>query len=68
MTTEKLKIINPKKEKVRQTHRDNWEMMKPFVKFSFSAIKLISLALIAIVRTAIYTLKPHDKSTEVKRR
>jgi hypothetical protein len=68
MATEKLKIIDPQKEKVRQAHRDNWELMKPFVKFSFSAIKLIGLALIAIVRTAISTLKPHDKSTEVKRR
>jgi hypothetical protein len=68
MATEKLKIINPQKEEVRQTHPNNWEIMKPFVKFSFDAIKLIGLALIAIVRGALTTLKPRNKSTEVKRR
>jgi hypothetical protein len=68
MATEKLKTINPQKEEMRHSHYDNWKVMKPFVKFSFKTIKVIGITLIAIVRAAISTLKPHNKSTEVKRR
>lgn len=68
MATEKLRIIHPREKEVRHTHRDNWQVMKPFVKFSFGAIKVIAFTLKAIVRAAIITLKPHKESTEVKHR
>jgi len=67
MTTTKVRIIDPKRDEVKHTHHDNWEIMKPFVKFSFTAVKVIGLALIAIV-SALPLLKPRHESTEVKRR
>jgi len=68
MAREKLKIINPQKEEIRDSHHDNWKVMQPFVKFSFKAIKVIGITLIALTRTAISALRPHNESTEVKRR
>jgi hypothetical protein len=70
MDTNKVKIINPQKEEVRHTHRDNWEVMKPFVVFSYRALKVIALALIGIVKVLLPALKPHNHnhSTEVKRK
>ncbi|MDB5133935.1 MAG: hypothetical protein JWP37_538 [Mucilaginibacter sp.] len=68
MASDKIKIIHPQKEKVEHTHSDNWELMKPFVRFSFKAIKVIALGLIAIVK-ALPTLKPQkDTNTSLKRR
>ena len=68
MVANKVKLINPKNEEVKHTHRDNWEVMKPFVHFSFKAIKVIGLTLIAIVK-ALPTLKHQDNhNTTVKRR
>jgi hypothetical protein len=68
MAANKIKIIYPKKEKIEHTHTDNWELMKPFVRFSFKAIKVIALGLIAIVK-ALPTLKPQkDSNTGLKRR
>lgn len=66
MATDKIKIIEPKKEAVH-THRDNWEVMKPFVHFSYKAMKVIGLGLLAIVK-ALPGLKPHTRSTEAKHR
>ncbi|HTD99162.1 MAG TPA: hypothetical protein VK668_07725 [Mucilaginibacter sp.] len=69
MATNKVKIIGPKSEQVKHTHRDNWEVMKPFVHFAFGAMKVIATGLIGIVKAALPLLKPHDnKSTSVKRR
>ncbi len=68
MPANKVKLINPQKEGVKHTHRDNWEVMKPFVHFAFGAIKVITIGLIAIVK-ALPLLKPDkNASTEVKRR
>ena len=68
MATNKVRIINSKEEEVRHTHHDNWEVMKPFVHFSFRAIKIIALGLIAIIR-ALPMLNPHKaNNTELKRR
>ena len=67
MTTTRLRIIDPQGNEVKHTHRDNWEVMKPFVKFSFKTLKVIGLALIAIV-SALPLLKPRHESTDVKRR
>lgn len=66
MATDKIKIIHPKKEEIH-THHYNWEVMKPFVRFSYKAIKVIAIALISIVK-ALPALKPHNHSTEVKHR
>jgi hypothetical protein len=66
MTTTKAKIIDPKGKDVKDTHRYNWEVMKPFVKFTFTTIKIIGLALIAIV-SALPLLKPRRENTDVKR-
>jgi hypothetical protein len=68
MPANKIKIINPQKEDVKHTHRDNWEVMKPFVHFAFGAIKVIAIGLIAIVK-ALPLLKPNkNTNTDVKRR
>ena len=67
MTTTRLRIIDPQGNEVKHAHRDNWEVMKPFVKFSFAAIKMIGLALIAIV-SILPMLKPRPDNTKVKRR
>lgn len=68
MSANKVKFINPQKEEVKHTHRDNWEVMKPFVHFSFKAMKVIAIGLIAIVK-ALPLLRPHkDTNTDVKRR
>ncbi|MDB5022482.1 MAG: hypothetical protein JWP78_237 [Mucilaginibacter sp.] len=69
MDRNKVKIISPPK-KVRHTHGDNWEVMKPFVIFSYKALKVIAVALIAIIKVLLPALKPHNDShsTEVKRK
>ena len=67
MAASKIKIIDPEKEKIRQTHRDNWEVMKPFVSFAYKAMKVIGVGLIAIIK-ALPSLKPHKPDTAVKRR
>jgi hypothetical protein len=67
MTTTKIKMINPQGKEVKHTYRDNWEVMKPFVKFTFTTIKVIGLALITIV-SALPLLKPRHNNTDVKRR
>ena len=66
MATDKLKIIRPGNTEAKRTHRDNWEVMKPFVVFSFKALKVIGLGLIAIIK-ALPSLKPHN-DTAIKRR
>lgn len=67
MAASKVKLINPKSEEVKHTLRGNWEVMKPFVRFSFKAIRVIGLALIAIVK-ALPMLKHHENhNTAVKR-
>ena len=67
MATGKVKLIATKEEKIKHTHRDNWEVMKPFVKFSFGALKVITVGLIAIVK-ALPLLKSQKSSTGIKRR
>jgi hypothetical protein len=68
MPPNKIRVVNPQKEEIRDSHRDNWEVMKPFVHFSFKAIKVIATGLIAIVK-ALPLLKPDkNANTEVKRR
>jgi hypothetical protein len=62
MATGKIKEINQGQDHVAaQTRRDNWEVMKPFVRFSFGAIKIIGLGLLAIVK-ALPALKHDDDS------
>lgn len=69
MTTTKVKIIESKGNDAKQTRHDNWEVMKPFVSFSFKALKVIGLGLIAIIK-ALPILKPSpdNNSTSIKRR
>ena len=67
MATDKLKIIRPGDTEAKHTHRNNWEVMKPFVIFSFKALKVIGLGLLAIIR-ALPSLKPHNENTAIKRR
>lgn len=56
----KLKSAEPQ---VRHTHRDNWEVMKPFVHFSFKTIKIIGITLVAVVK-AVLSLRPSPKRTD----
>jgi hypothetical protein len=67
MAANKIKIIDPQKEHIKQTHRENWEVMKPFVSFAYKAMKVITLGLIAIVK-ALPLMKSQKHTTEVKRR
>jgi hypothetical protein len=67
MTTTKVRTDDPKKDEVKHTRRDNWEVMKPFVRFSFTAVKVIGLALIAVV-SVLPLLKPRHGGTEIKHR
>lgn len=68
MATNKVKVIIPEHEEIKHTHRDNWEVMKPFVRFSFKALSVIGMALLAIVK-ALPLLKPNkDTDTAIKRR
>ena len=68
MANPELKIIhNPNQKVATQTHRENWEVMKPFVRFSFGALKIIGLTLLAIVK-ALPALKHHGKDERVVRR
>jgi len=67
MAADKLKIIRPGNTEAKHTHRDNWALMKPFVVFSFKALKVIGLGLIAIIK-ALPALKPHTDNTTIKRR
>ena len=67
MATDKIKIIRPGNTDARHTHRDNWEVMKPFVIFSFKALKIIGLGLIAIIK-ALPALKPRSNDTAIKKR
>ena len=67
MATDKVKIIRPGNTEAKHTHRDNWEVMKPFVIFSLKALKVIGLGLLVIIR-ALPSLKPHNDNTAIKRR
>jgi hypothetical protein len=64
MSIPKVKIFDPKGEKIKYTNGDNWEVMKPFVKFSFKTIKVIGLALIAIVSALPLLKSRHNNSVE----
>jgi hypothetical protein len=68
MATNKAKLIGPKQGQVDHTHQDNWEVMKPFVRFSFKALKVIALALISIVKALPLFKVPEDKITEMTSR
>jgi hypothetical protein len=67
MTTDKVKIINTRNGEKKHTRHNNWEVMKPFVIFSFKALKIIGLGLLAIIR-ALPALKPRPNDTNLKRR
>ena len=67
MAADKIKTIPAGKTEAKHTHRDNWEVMKPFVVFSFKALKVIGLGLVAIIR-ALPALKPHADNAAIKRR
>lgn len=43
------------------TNQNNWEVMRPFVKFAWGAVKIMGLAMIAIVRL-LPALKPKEHS------
>jgi len=45
---------------VVHTRQDNWDVMRPFVRFAWGAVKLIGIALIAIVK-ALPALKHHGQ-------
>lgn len=47
------------------THRDNWEVMRPFVKFAWGAVKIMGLTLIGIIKL-LPALKPHSESSPSK--
>lgn len=64
MATTKVGIIDTKKEAVKQTHRENFEVMRPFVSFSYKAVKAIGITLITIVKASTSLLKPDGSSVK----
>ena len=62
MATQHVNTLKHSEVPVAHTHRTNWEIMKPFVLFSFKAIKFIGIALFAIVK-GVLSLKPLPKQT-----
>jgi len=44
------KQIGPSERNIQEVRRHNWEVMKPFVKFSLTALSIIGYALIAIIK------------------
>lgn len=66
MATSEVKIIKDKDANRHEVRQHNWEVMRPFVRFSFFAMKVIAKALIGIVR-ALPLLKPDKNHTQAKR-
>ncbi len=66
MATGDVKIINDKEANQREVRQHNWEVMRPFVRFSFFALKMIGKALIGIVK-ALPLLKPDKTNTPARR-
>jgi hypothetical protein len=50
MTNKSLKKYYPPKGSSAEVMRQNWEVMKPFVRFGFKAIGVIGGALISIIK------------------
>ena len=44
------KQIGPVESNIEEVRRHNWDVMKPFVKFSLTALGIIGYALIAIIK------------------
>lgn len=69
MATTKVKIIDSKGNMAKDTRQYNWEVMKPFLSFSFKALKVIGLGLIAIIKAMpMLRPSPDDTNTTIKRR
>ncbi|MFI5161286.1 MAG: hypothetical protein ACHQHN_08410 [Sphingobacteriales bacterium] len=66
MATNELKIIKDKDANRHEIRQHNWEVMRPFVRFSFFAMKMIAKALIGIVKT-LPLLKLYKDHTPAKR-
>jgi hypothetical protein len=68
MNTNKAKLISPKQGDMNQAHRHNWEVMRPFVHFSYLALRVMAFALVSIVKELLL-LKSHEhKTTETNSR
>jgi hypothetical protein len=65
MSNTSLKKYYPPKQSRAEIIRQNWQVMKPFVKFGFKAIGIIGGALISIVKL-LPTLAPDHKKTNKK--
>lgn len=55
------KYIGKRQKSRAETMRDNWEVMKPFVRFGFKAMTIIGGALIAIVKLVPELLEHKDQ-------
>jgi hypothetical protein len=69
MATQHKRITDTTQAQAKGTylHKDNWEVMKPFVHFAFKAIAVIGGTLLAIVKLIPNALehKPHDKKDKI---
>jgi hypothetical protein len=67
MSTQHKKIGDKPTEKGTYLHKDNWEVMKPFVHFAFKATAIIGGTLLAIVKLVPKALehKHEDKNDKV---
>jgi hypothetical protein len=61
MPAQKTIVSNTRNEDLaRETRRENWAVMRPFVRFSIGAMKIIGLTLLSILR-ALPSMKHEDK-------
>jgi len=68
MATQHKRIGDQPEEKGTYLHKDNWEVMKPFVHFAFKAVAIIGGTLLAIVKLVPKALEHKqggDKSDKV---
>jgi hypothetical protein len=55
------KYIKGTKNEVQSVHRDNWEVMKPFVKFGVAALSVVGHTMFHIAKGAISLLHEHHE-------
>jgi hypothetical protein len=61
------KYIESNRESRKETMRQNWEVMKPFVHFAFKAMVIMGGAVISIVKLLPSLLEHHENSKKDKR-
>jgi hypothetical protein len=54
-----------KQQQISEVRRHNWEVMKPFVKFSITALGIIGYALISLIKHLPKPERHHDQKNKL---